>query len=243
MSLDLDEAWVRGARAVEAFECDAIFAIVRQPSGQSDAVPSALRAAAQELFEALGLAVPASGELPAAAVIGREASLIRYYQTLITILARAGAAEDLSQPFPYFAVQPSIRSSGASLTRFSWLDSIAETEAVLTALKDGPDALDGVLWDDVDQGWAARIFHRSGALVLVEWNWEDEADIPEATSFDAGPLAAQAAQALDRLTSIHDRLIEAFGHDYWSYAHLASASRPSTVRQFLGSLRLFGRTP
>jgi len=243
MSLNLDEAWIRNARTVEAFTCDAVFATPR-PDARG-ALSAALLPPARDLFDALGLPISACGELPSTAVIGHEESLIRYYEAVIAILTRLGEPGNLSHPFPYFAVQPSIRSEDVSLTRFSWLDSVLETVEVLTALKDGPSAPDGLLWDDVDQGWAAHIVRGLGSIVVVEWNWEDEADTPEAASFDVERLAAQAEQALGRLTAIHGRLVQAFGHDYWSYRPPASRAtpRPNAIRSFLDSLRRLGRTP
>ncbi|MGC1304657.1 MAG: hypothetical protein WA840_19985 [Caulobacteraceae bacterium] len=234
MSLRIDDdAWIAGATLIHDFACDAVFEVERtllRDVGRDDleALRGPLRAA--------GLPSVDDGYVATAALVGREQDLAGYYQRLIAVLTRRGRTEALTRPFPHFRVQPLILSAGTGLTEFSWVDSVPETASVLEALAGAPAGADadGLVWDDLDQGWAVRILARGETTYLVEWNWEDEADVPAGYGFRTDALADQAAGALERLTAMHRHLVQALGRDYWSYIPPAGMGRSASAGAVFG---------
>ncbi len=88
---------------------------------------------------------------------------------------------------------------------------------VLEALAERRDPEPAVLLDNLDQGWAIRILSQDGWTYIVEWDWEDDDDVPAGYALESGALSRQAAAALERYRTIHRRLVERLGRDYWTY--------------------------
>jgi hypothetical protein len=229
MTLNLDDAvWTARARRYESFECDAVFNIVY--------IVSSDRAPGQDPMP------PAAPEKrPAARVIGHEAALIEHYRRVIAAVSAHGDATRLDRPFPAFSIQPAILIEGEVFTSFTWTDDIDETREILRAFAESRPHSPGVVWDDVEQGWAIRVVSEGEWTFLIEWDWEHDDDPQDAIAMRTVDLAAQAQAALDRLDALHRHLIDAFGRDYWTYRPAPNVEAEPR-RSWFGRLlaRLFG---
>ncbi|HEV2543199.1 MAG TPA: hypothetical protein VGU70_10635 [Methylobacterium sp.] len=144
---------------------------------------------------------------------GREVALVAHYERLIAEARRHDKPAALAHPFPYFSVTPLLMEADQPVVVFPWTDDVPQTSAVLTALAGaGPD---GVVWDDIDQGWFMRIVARDGALFIAEGDPDEGPDV--VLRVEAGAVVDQARAALARLRTLHTYLIWAFGRDLWSY--------------------------
>jgi hypothetical protein len=227
-----DAVWMARARPVEDFLCDAGFSIADSfyfgpANGFSKLEWQELRAPLPP--PALPCRVP--GLVVTADLLGREDVLAAHYERLIAIAAAHGRTDSLHKPFPYFAVRPRFIGEGCLLARFSWTDDVAETKAVLEALAASKHDSHGIIWDDVDQGWEIRIATAGPVTCFVEWDAEGLPPADAAYAVDAAMLARQAADALDRMETIHAHLVSALGRDYWSYHRAAAPPRTGGIRR------------
>ncbi len=94
--------------------------------------------------------------------------------------------------------------------------TLAATE-LLGQLAD-PASPDGVLYDNLDQGWALRMNAVGSDVFTLEWNWERPLgeDEPRILRFPRPLLAVQARSALQRLHYVHHVLVQAIGIDLWN---------------------------
>ena len=145
---------------------------------------------------------------------GREAALVAHYERLIAEARRHDKPAALAHPFPYFSVTPLLMEADQPVVSFPWTDDVPQTSAVLTALA-GAGA-DGMVWEDIDQGWFMRIVARDGALFIAEGDPDEGPDV--VLRVEAGAVVDQARAALARLRTLHAYLIRAFRRDLWSYA-------------------------
>ncbi len=102
------------------------------------------------------------------------------------------------------------------LTQCPWYDTVPEAEALLRVLVSGPEAPDGELWGDLDQGWQIRIVKRDDLVCVAEWDWEERCQPAGGLAFTPMQLSQEATAALARLRAVHRVLVEALGHDWWS---------------------------
>ncbi len=81
----------------------------------------------------------------------------------------------------------------------------------------------GILYDNLDQGWALRMTATATEVFTLEWNWEISADEdePRALCFPRSVLAARAQDALQRLKQLHAALVRTIGTDLWNVPHPA----------------------
>lgn len=147
---------------------------------------------------------------------GREDALAAYYERLVDVARRCGASVALARPFPYFRVTPVVVAAGEQVVSFDWTDDVAETSHILRALAGAGD--DGVVWDDVDEGWFIYVVVQDGVLFIGQFD-PDRPREELVLRADARVVAEQAAAALDRLTRLHAHLVESLGHDYWTSRH------------------------
>ena len=93
---------------------------------------------------------------------------------------------------------------------------ILDADAVLGLLADlnGPP---GVVYDNLDQGWAVRIMIEAEWVVWLEWDWEDEGPgrRAQALAMRRSTMAEQAAAARSRMDHVHRYLVGSFGLDLW----------------------------
>lgn len=210
-----DEAWMARARPLGPFLCDAAFRIADSlyVGPDDDIGPDEWERLRVPLDPPdLPFRVPrlaAAIDLP-----GREAALIAYYERLVAAARQHDKPAALASPFPYFSVTPLLMEADRPVVAFPWTDDVPQTTAILTALA-GTGA-DGVIWDEIDQGWFIRILIRDGTLFIAEGDPDEGPDV--VVRADAGAAAAQAAAALARLRALHAQLIRVIGRDLWSFA-------------------------
>ncbi len=94
--------------------------------------------------------------------------------------------------------------------------TLAATE-LLGQLAD-PASPDGVLYDNLDQGWALRMYAIGSDVLTLEWDWERPLgdDEPRALCFPRGLVAVQARSTRQRLQHVHHALVQAIGTDLWN---------------------------
>jgi hypothetical protein len=172
-----------------------------------------------------------------AELLGREDALLSHYRRIIDVAREHDKTASL-RPFPYFRTQPAMVAHDEVLTNFSWNDDLNETNTVLEALVDSGDGNSRLIHDDQDQGWRVMIVTTETDTCFIEWDAEGPPPSVGGYAVDSKELARQAATALDRLRTIHHRLVHDLGKDYWTYRSPPSPPRPSSnrLRALLGRL-------
>lgn len=210
-----DETWMVRARPLGSVLCDAAFRIADSlyigpdhDIGPADWERLRVPLGTTDLLYRVPL-LAATLDLP-----GREPALVAHYERLIALARQHGKAAALAHPFPYFSVTPLLLEEGRAIVTFPWTDDVPQTVATLTALAGAGS--DGVLWDDIDQGWFIRLVVRDGTLFIAEVDPDEGADT--LLRADAKTIADQATAALARLRSLHAHLIRAVGRDLWTCA-------------------------
>ncbi len=220
MLLNIDDAdWVPRATRLDRFVCDVAFLIVPDVYVGPDNGMSPLQYAKMRVdLPPPGLPIAEPDGVLTESLFGREDQLARYYERLIAIAAMQGKQKSLTTPFPYFSSRPVIRGEGKSLFSFMLYDEFYGVIEVLKALAErrGPEPAE--LLDNLDQHWAIRILSQNGWIYILEWDCDDDDDILAGYAFESGELNRQAAAALARYRTIHGRLVERLGRDYWTYS-------------------------
>ncbi len=213
---DEHEAWIAQARRLATSACDAVFRI--EPSfyiGPDNGMTALDWETANVRLSPLELPRQFADRVTTAELLGHEEALVRYYRQIVESAAAHGKAPSL-RPFPYFRIQPAIIADGHVLTEFSWTDDLHETRAVLEMLVQAAAGPPRMLHDDQDQGWHILVATTGAATCFIEWDAEGSPPAEGGYVVDSAMVARQAGAALDRLTTIHGRLVQALGRDLWA---------------------------
>lgn len=211
-----DDAWMARAKPLGPFVWDAAFRVADSLYiGPENGFSPQEWEAARVPLDPPDLPRRLHGYAVTLDLIGREAALVAFYERLIAAAEMHGKCAALAVPFPYFRITPTLLEAGEPVLSFPWTDDVAQTRVVLSALAEA--GADGVVWDDIDQGWFMRIVRRDGALFIVEGE-PDEDEPSVALRADASAVAAQAGAALRRLNAIHRHLTRACGQDFWTFS-------------------------
>ena len=209
-------AWIADARTITSFKCDAVFHLATSfYIGPSHGMTSLEWETANVRLPPVDLPRRFVDRVATAELVDHEHALIDHYRHIIRLAEAHGKSASLS-PFPYFRTQPEITAEGQVLTEFAWNDDAHETQTFLEGLARADDGPPQLLHDDQDQGWHVLIAATGTVTCLIEWDAEDPIPTSQGYAFEPAELARQAASALERLNVIHQRLIEAFGRDYWT---------------------------
>lgn len=146
-----------------------------------------------------------------------EAELIRHFARLPPLPNRAwrrGTAEFCSLGVNLLVCLPGEEPVLVDMFAGSWKTA----RAMLDVLADLQHPA-GVLYDNLDQGWALRILLEQDAVLVLEWDWEaaDPRQDARVLRLPRRDLAVQAAAARQRLDHLHGALTAALGHDLWFY--------------------------
>ena len=203
-----DLAWTAQSVRVEDFRCDIVFHL---STGIQfcDAVTGHIIPGEAASLPMPDLPIIGTSGVAASTLVGREQELVGHYRSVVAAFARHGRAAQLQRRSPYFWLKPAIIANGTVLTECPWYDTVPEAEELLRALVSGPDAPDGELWDDLDQGWQMRIVKSAGSVYLAEWDWEQQRQPASGQAFDPMRLSREACAALRRLHVVHRVLVEA----------------------------------
>ncbi len=216
LSTDEYEAWIAQARRLATFSCDAVFRI--EPSfyiGPDNGMTALEWETANVRLPPLELPRQFADRVTTAELLGHEEALVGHYRRVVEIAAAHGKGPSL-RPFPYFRIQPTIIADGQVLTQFSWTDDLHETRAVLKMLVQAVAGPPRMLHDDQDQGWHILVATTGATTCFIEWDAEGPPPAEGGYAVDAAMVAGQAGAALDRLTMIHGRLVQALGRDHWA---------------------------
>jgi hypothetical protein len=231
-------AWIAQAHPLPLFTCDAVFRI--EPSfyiGPDNGMTSLEWETANVRLPPPDLPRQFADRVSTAELLDREDALISHYRRIVEVAEKHGKTASL-QPFPYFRTEPVIIGGDAVLTAFSWNDDMHETRAVLEILAEDSRGVPQLLHDDQDQGWHILIATTDAMTFFIEWDAEGPPPATGGYAVDTAELARQAGAALERLQIIHDRLVHAFGQDYWTYRPPPPPVRPvNRIRSAI--IRLF----
>lgn len=212
-----DGAWIAQARRLPEFACDAVFSISASfYVGPDNGMTRLEWHEANVLLPPLDLPRRFVDRVDTMELLGREDALIRHYRQLLAVAEAYGKVTTL-RPFPHFRIQPAIVADGEMLTEFPWNDDLNETRTVLQLLAGSNRGPPRLLHVDVDQGWQILVVATGGMTRFIEWDVDGPPPATGGYAVDAAELARQADAALNRLRVIHDRLVQALGHDHWTY--------------------------
>jgi hypothetical protein len=136
--------------------------------------------------------------------------LVRYYQDVLRLGARHKKV--LKQQSHYFWIRPLIFQKDEFAITFPWYDTWQEAVAVLDALE---GTSDGLVFDDLEQGWDVQVFAEGDFLFLRQGDFDSgEEHIVIATH--RARLASQVPAVRARVIHLLAELTGALGRDYWS---------------------------
>jgi hypothetical protein len=229
--------WIAQVRPLHVFACEAVFRI--EPSfyiGPDNGMTPLEWETANIRLPPLDLPRQFADRVTAAELLGREDALIAHYRRIVEVAETHGKTASL-RPFPYFRTEPAIIANDEVLTEFSWNDDVHETQAVLEILAESGGGVPRLLHDDQDQGWHILIAATGATTCFIEWDAEGPPPTVGGYAVDAEALARQAGAALARLQIIHDRLVRAFGQDYWTSRRPPPPAPPvNRIRSAIGRL-------
>ena len=206
-----DGSWIETARSCPGFHLDVGYAVTSYVPGWMLAVdarddpPILLPAVPQEC-----------GHVLTTNAIGHEAELLRYFSQLPRLPDPTSRRETAA--FSSLAVnvliglpeEPPIlvdMFAGSRLAALALLDVLTDTAGS-----------HGVIYDNLDQGWALRIQIEDDAVLVLEWDWDtaDRRKDARALRFPRTAVAVQAAAARRRLDHLHATLIGELASDLWT---------------------------
>ena len=212
-----ESAWIAHARRLSDFTCEAIFTI--EPGlyiGPDNGLGTLARDSVTVKLPPVAIPRHHADFVTTTELLGREAPLIEHYRRIVALAEQHGE-KSAAHPFPYFRTKPALIADGEVLTEFAWNDDVDETRTVLDALVEAGTGADRLAYFDLDQGWEIQIVATGSATCWIEWDAEGPPPESGGYAVDRTELAQQATAALGRLRTIHERLIAALGHDYWTH--------------------------
>jgi hypothetical protein len=145
-------------------------------------------------------------------VEGHEQQLVDYYQEVLRMIQQYG--KQLSACSSYFWLRPVLLSMDKPVFTFPWCDTYPEVVSVLRALQDPRS--EGILLDDMDQGWQA-IIHAQGDLIYLAEGDGEQGNPYAFCCTDRARLAELAATALARTQRQLSVFVRATGQNPWQY--------------------------
>lgn len=152
------------------------------------------------------------GRILSADAAGHEKELLRYYAAVLQ--AGQQHRKDPNALRHYFWLRPVLLNEGKAVVSFPWYDTYPEAASLLLALQE-PDK-QGLLFDDMDQGWQVEIYATNDKIYLAEGSGEDD-DVPTVYVTSRPRLAKLAAEALVRLRHQLAFLVQQTGQNPWRY--------------------------
>jgi hypothetical protein len=151
------------------------------------------------------------GQYVLSAVLEKSAAeLIRYYQDALRLIARHRKLP--GQQLGYFWMRPLLFAPGDFYIDFPWYDTWEEAVPVLEALA-SPN--DGLLFQDMDEGWEFQAFAEGDRLFLRQSDFPSGEDY-SVVAADRATVAGQVPAVRQRVGRVLGELVAAVGRDYWS---------------------------
>ena len=206
-----DGSWTLHAHPCGEFQLDAGFAVTPYvpswmlPIGAPDDPPVPLPDLPR-----------VAGHVLTADAIGRETELIRYFSRLPSLGDRSSWRE--TAEFSCLSVNLLLRlPEVAPVVADMFAASRQAAGSLLDDLSGGGEK-GGIVYDNLDQGWALRILVQDDAVFVLEWNWETAHPRAGARALrlPRPMVAAQAIAARHRLDELHGTMLGALGRDLWS---------------------------
>ena len=144
------------------------------------------------------------------ALVEAPEELVKHYADVVRLLGEHGKWS-ARQPH-YFWLRPILFAPEPFAITFPWYDAWDEAEPVLDALEAGGE---GVVFDDVEQGWEVVMFIAGGRLFIRQGNFDTGAE-EACVCCEWEPVARQIPALRARCHHLLGRLRSAFGRDYWS---------------------------
>ena len=149
--------------------------------------------------------------------MGHHAALIDYHRRMLRIAAASGWSGAIG---PYSCVEANLLlvPEGEHPVLIDMFGG-AQREAgeTLEQLAD-PATPPGVIYDNLDQGWALRILLDETDITTLEWDWDrplDDQDV-RVLRLQRSAVVQQATAAQSRLRQLHATLVRAIGIDLWN---------------------------
>lgn len=208
-------AWIEQAQTITPFVCDAAFSL--EPDfyfGPGNDFTRLEWETSRVNLPVVTIPCQFNEYVTTAEAFDQECALIAYYCRIVEIAAAHGKSDSL-KTFPYFRIKPVIIANGQVLTDFSWNDDLHETTTILQHLIDAAHGPARLVHVDEDQQWHIQIATTGASTCLIEWEEGRCPPIGRGYAFNPTEMAGQAVAALERLQTIHRRLVKALGKDYW----------------------------
>ena len=136
--------------------------------------------------------------------------LVLYYQDVLRLVA--SHQKEIGQELDYFWMRPMIFARGEFDIDFPWYDTWEDAVRLLDALA---GASDGLLVDDLDQGWDFQAFADGSHIFLREGNWENNEE-HIVIAANRAQLSSQIPVVRERVAHLIGDLSVALGRNYWS---------------------------
>jgi hypothetical protein len=147
-----------------------------------------------------------SAELEESAV-----ELIRYYQDVMRVVAHHW--KEIRRHSRYFWMRPVIFARGEFAIQFPWYDTWREAVPALNALMASSD---GLVFEDMEQGWEFQTFAEGDRLFLRQGGFDSGEDL-FVINANRLQLAGQVPAVRERVERLLQELSAAMGRDYWSH--------------------------
>jgi hypothetical protein len=133
--------------------------------------------------------------------------LVRHYRHVL----RLAEKHAMEVPPSHFWITPFLFAGDVTI-QFAWHDTRRDAERLFDALE---ASADGLIYDDVDQGWELDIWARGDRLFIRDADFDTQEE-RACIWCERAPLVRQVAPLRARLDTILAQLREALGADYWS---------------------------
>lgn len=137
------------------------------------------------------------------------AELARYYSDLLRLASKHGRPPEHSH---CFWLRPIVLNGEGSVIAFPWYDTLEDAIPLLDSLLKPSD---GLLFDDLEQGWEFRAFAEGNTLYMYEGDFD--------TKEERIVLAVQRAGIVEQVTAVRQRvrqqieeLTKSVGKDCWT---------------------------
>jgi hypothetical protein len=156
------------------------------------------------------------GDYVLSAVLDSSAAeLTRYYQNVLQLVTQH--RKQIGQQSSYFWMRPLLFARGVFAITFPWYDTWGEAIPMLGALTTQSD---GLLFQDMDQGWEFQAFAEADRLFLRQSDF-DSGEEHFVIATGRVSVAEQVPAVRERVGRVLQELTVAIGQDYWSRRRLS----------------------
>lgn len=143
-------------------------------------------------------------------VEGHEDQLVTYYRSVLKASKKRYKSTKAGDV--YYWLRPIVYKKGVNSINFPWYDTLEEARRFLETLTSDAQ---GLIYDDLDEGWQVAVYAENDKFHFIERDWEEDKPC-WLVSGNRERISRMAEQTMERARKQVEFFIVSIGTDFWT---------------------------